>query len=136
MVDGVIVNVRGIETVPRVAVIVTFVVASDDTEQRGLTNPNKPRVEEPPSIGSVNGKYRVLLRKIHVPQDEQSYGKFSDFGMYTGNSYVGINDLPPGYWVYVHPHWYIWRDCVKPDYVDPRQKKQEELQLKQLILTK
>src|SRR5207248_9198215 len=24
--------------------------------------------------------------------------------------YGGFKDLPPGYWVYVAPYWYIWRD--------------------------
>jgi hypothetical protein len=59
------------------------------------------------------------LRKIHVPQDGQAYGKFTDYGMYTGNSWAGYNNLPPGYWVYVYPHWYIWRDCANPNIVVP-----------------
>jgi hypothetical protein len=89
--------------------------ASGDSEERNLPNANTARVEEAPSFPSVGGKYRVLLRKIHVPQDKASYGLFSDYGMYTGDSWAGYNNLPPGYWVYVYPHWYIWRDCVKPN---------------------
>ena len=93
--------------------------ASDDYDGRMLPDPNKARVEEPPQLPSVYGKYRVLLRKIHVPQDTNAYGQFTDYGMYTGNSWAGFNDLPPGYWVYVYPNWYIWRDCVKPNLVVP-----------------
>ena len=84
--------------------------ASNDYDGRMLPDPNKARVEEPPQLPSVYGKYRVLLRKIHVPQDTNAYGQFTDYGMYTGNAWAGFNDLPPGYWVYVYPHWYIWRD--------------------------
>jgi hypothetical protein len=93
--------------------------ASDDYDGRMLPDPNRARVEEPPQLPSVYGKYRVLLRKIHVPQDTNAYGKFTDYGMYTGNAWAGFNDLPPGYWVYVYPNWYIWRDCVKPNLVVP-----------------
>jgi hypothetical protein len=93
--------------------------ASDDADGRMLPDPNKARVEEPPQLPSVYGKYRVLLRKINVPQDTNAYGQFTDYGMYTGNSWAGFNDLPPGYWVYVYPNWYIWRDCVKPNLVVP-----------------
>ena len=101
------------------AAFAAVAAASDDYDGRMLPDPNKARVEEPPQLPSVYGKYRVLLRKIHVPQDTNAYGQFTDYGMYTGNSWAGFNDLPPGYWVYVYPNWYIWRDCVKPNLVVP-----------------
>jgi hypothetical protein len=59
---------------------------------------------------SVSGKYRHLLRVLHVPGDLANYKEFSDYGPYNGNAYAGYNDLPAGYWVYVHPNWFIWRD--------------------------
>lgn len=62
---------------------------------------------------SVDGKYKGLLRKFEVPQDLANYGEFSDYGYYTGTSYAGYDDLPIGFWVYVHPHWYIWGEQVK-----------------------
>jgi hypothetical protein len=89
--------------------------ASGGSEERNLPDPNKAVVEEAPSLPTVAGKYRVLLRKIHVPQDKASYGLFTDYGMYTGDSWAGYINLPAGYWVYVYPHWYIWRDCVNPN---------------------
>jgi hypothetical protein len=89
--------------------------ASGGSEERFLPDPNKARVEDSPAEGSVNGKYRVLLRKIRVPQDKDSYGLFHDYGMYTGDSWAGYINLPPGHWVYKYPYWYIWRDCVKPN---------------------
>ena len=33
-----------------------------------------------------------------------------DFGNWTGTSYLGHENLPQGYWVYVAPNWYIWGD--------------------------
>ena len=59
---------------------------------------------------AVNGKYEMLLRQIHAPDDVDNYAEFNDYGLYQGTSYAGHNDLPPGYWVYVAPYWYIWRD--------------------------
>lgn len=69
---------------------------------------NKALVDAAPARATVNGKYRKLLRKIKVEQDRQSYGNFHEWGHYTGDSWAGHNNLPPGYWVYVYPHWYIW----------------------------
>src|SRR5207245_142803 len=69
---------------------------------------NKNLVDSAPARATVGGKYRKLLRKIKVEQDRQSYGTFHDWGHYTGDSWAGHVNLPPGYWVYVYPHWYIW----------------------------
>ena len=77
-----------------------------------------PRQSPPPvldekkalRLASVKGRYRVLLRKIEVPDDWRSYGAFCDWGFWKGTSYAGVDDLPPGHWVYVHPHWYVWQE--------------------------
>jgi hypothetical protein len=61
-----------------------------------------------PAQASVNGKYSDLLKVINVPGDQASYGQFNDWGHWTGTSWAGHNNLPPGYWVYVAPNWYIW----------------------------
>ncbi len=61
---------------------------------------------------AVSGKYEMLLRQIKVPDDVDNYSEFNDFGLYQGTSYAGHNNLPPGYWVYVEPYWYIWRDLA------------------------
>jgi hypothetical protein len=58
---------------------------------------------------AVEDKYDVLLRKILVEDDVVTYQEFRDYGYYTGTQWKGHTDLPPGYWVYVYPHWYIWR---------------------------
>jgi len=69
---------------------------------------NKAIAELAPARASVGGKYRKLLRKFKVEEDQASYGNFTDYGYYTGNSWRGHNNLPSGYWVYVYPNWYIW----------------------------
>jgi gas vesicle protein len=61
-----------------------------------------------PAKAHVEGKYQKLLRRIRVSRDKQSYSDFSDYGHYDGSEWAGYTDLPPGYWVYVYPHWYIW----------------------------
>ena len=63
-----------------------------------------------PEQATVGGKYSGLLRKIEVADDEKTYGKFKDYGRYTGTSWKGHKDLPAGYWVYVAPNWYIWKN--------------------------
>ena len=57
---------------------------------------------------SVGGKYANLLRRIRVPRDVRRYGRCRDYGRYSGSSWAGHRNLPPGYWVYSFPHWYIW----------------------------
>jgi len=63
---------------------------------------------------AATGKYKHLLHVLLVAADRANYNDFSDYGHYTGNSWAGFNDLSPGYWVYVFPRWYIWRDGPKP----------------------
>lgn len=63
-----------------------------------------------PAKASAEGKYKTLLRCIKVPQDRTNYKDYCDYGRFDGNSWAGHNDLPPGYWVYVYPHWFIWGD--------------------------
>lgn len=59
---------------------------------------------------AVEGKYHNLLAVISVPQDEATYTAFSDYGYSTTESWGGYSGLPPAYWVYVAPHWYLWKE--------------------------
>jgi hypothetical protein len=59
---------------------------------------------------SVDGKYRDLLKTLSVPRDRYEYGEFYEFGYSDDNEYAGYTDLPRGYWVYVYPTWYIWKN--------------------------
>jgi hypothetical protein len=58
------------------------------------------------------GKYQMLLRQIKAPQDAAQYADFRDLGLRQVKEYAGVTDLPKGYWVYVYPYWYIWRDLA------------------------
>ncbi len=66
--------------------------------------------EQAEAKASLNGKYKNLLRIISAPGDASIYGSFNDNGHWEGTSYLGHDNLPPGYWVYVAPNWYIWGD--------------------------
>lgn len=82
-------------------------------DRDGLTpDAGAARVTNPMDRASVGGKYRTLLREIRVPQDRGSYGYFTDYGHSTTASWGGHDNLPPGYWVYVYPNWYIWGETV------------------------
>jgi hypothetical protein len=59
---------------------------------------------------TAGGRYQTLLRQFKVPGDRDRHGAFKDFGLYESKSYGGFRDLPRGYWVYVAPFWYIWRE--------------------------
>jgi hypothetical protein len=77
---------------------------------------------KPPELGpaeaatkaAVGGKYRTLLRKVHARFDYLVYGAFSDYGYSSESEYLGRTGLPPGYWVYVYPCWYIFKDRNDP----------------------
>lgn len=73
---------------------------------------------EPPEVqalkkATVNNKYSQLLAVLHAPEEKASYGEFYDYGMYTGTEWAGHTGLPQGNWVYVYPHWYIWKAETK-----------------------
>jgi hypothetical protein len=58
----------------------------------------------------VVGKYAMLLRQFKCPRDFDKYENYRDVGFRKDKEYAGQKDLPPGYWVYVYPYWYVWRD--------------------------
>jgi hypothetical protein len=58
----------------------------------------------------VDGKYQMLVHQIKVEKDQEKLGDFKDFGHRSMKEYDGHKDLTPGWWVYVAPYWYIWRD--------------------------
>jgi hypothetical protein len=59
---------------------------------------------------SLNGRYRQLLRVLHMPTETANYGEFREYGFWNGNSYNGLTDLPPGFWVYSAPRWFLWKE--------------------------
>lgn len=89
-------------------------------DEQALLDPTRVEVEATPDEASAHGKYHTLLRRIHCPEDLPSYRRFTDYGMYSGTSWHNYTNLPPGYWVYSYPDWYIWRDSAEaPPQVGP-----------------
>ncbi len=72
-------------------------------EKKGKTTIDEKRA-------SVDGKYRDLLKTLSVPRDRYEYGEFFEFGYSDDSNYAGYTGLPRGYWVYVYPNWYIWKN--------------------------
>lgn len=79
---------------------------------RGALSQQTLSWEESLKKARVNGKYAMLLRQIKVVEDFDTYTDFKDWGFWQGKEYAGHADLPQGYWVYVYPYWYIWRDLT------------------------
>ncbi|HXG13366.1 MAG TPA: hypothetical protein VNK04_26650 [Gemmataceae bacterium] len=81
-----------------------------DSRKDRLTS--EPRLEESLRRARGDGKYRMLLRQFRSPKDKVAGGDFREMGLMRVPSYAGQTNLPPGYWVYVEPYWYIWRDLT------------------------
>ncbi len=63
--------------------------------------------------------YSNLLQVIKCPEDRKNYEMFYEYGLHEQNNiYCGQKRTAPGYWMYVYPNWYIWKD---------RKKKEDEL---------
>jgi len=62
---------------------------------------------------TANDQYSNLRRILLLPEDKDFYGRFYDYGYWTGTEWHGYKDLPPGYWVYVYPYWFIWGEETK-----------------------
>ena len=67
-----------------------------------------PTPEEKNDPSSAYGKYYSLEKEILAPLDVATFGTYYDKGYSTDRQYGSTRDLPPGYWVYVFPSWYIW----------------------------
>lgn len=58
------------------------------------------------------GKYAHQIYKLHVPEDARKYGACNDYGFWKGGTYKRHTGIPPGYWVYAKPYWYVWAERV------------------------
>ena len=56
----------------------------------------------------AEAKYSKLLKTIKVEVDQTTYGDYFDYGFWSGSSWSGHDNLPPGYWVYIAPNWHIF----------------------------
>ena len=65
-----------------------------------------------PPEASMNGKYRDLMLTFEAPEDVGEYGVHYEYGYWDLESYKGYGPIPPGYWVYVEPLWYVWEKQI------------------------
>ncbi|MDQ7090533.1 MAG: hypothetical protein Q9M50_07795 [Methylococcales bacterium] len=58
---------------------------------------------------SAAGKYSGLLQTLNCPKDKSQYGQYRDYGYWGGGSWCGQVGVA-GYWVWVVPNWYVWKN--------------------------
>jgi hypothetical protein len=82
--------------------------------EKPATEPKALPLEEAYTKARGNGKYAMLLGQIKVERDHGTFKDFAEAGLIQRREgrYAGYNNLPAGYWVYVYPYWYIWRDLT------------------------
>lgn len=94
--------------------LILLILALPDAHAgRSYPDPGLSATRGLPELASVRGKYRTLLRQIYCPEDLPTYKNFCDWGPWNGNQWRNHFNLPPGNWVYVYPHWYIWKEKVR-----------------------
>lgn len=60
---------------------------------------------------SLQGKYSVLQHVLTAPGDAPFWGRKPEHGYWNGTIYQMQEGLRPGYWVYVKPRWFVWKNC-------------------------
>lgn len=96
------------------------VITAPDALVAGLQPETESQWAQALNKARANDKYHTLLRQIALPEDAKQYGVFRDYGAFNGPTWKGIPDPTPGYWVYVQPYWYIWRDLATAPKLDRR----------------
>ncbi len=98
-------KLRGVVLGVATALLALPSLAGEDRPPRALP------LQESLEKARVDGKYAMLLRQVKVEQDYKEYGAFRDVGKKPASAeYHGVKEVPAGFWVYVYPYWYIWRD--------------------------
>ncbi len=92
------------------SILVAAMAALTLASAAGAAEPTKaPRQLAQSCDPTFGGKYGVLLRRLRIPSDRGQYGACRDYGSWSGTSYKGHTNLPPGaYWTYSYPYWYVW----------------------------
>ena len=60
---------------------------------------------------SIGGKYRKLLKVLNRPLDKSTYKEFIEYGYKPYGLRLGTW-APAGFYVYVYPKWYIWKEIT------------------------
>ena len=65
--------------------------------------------ERVPATASANGQYSSLVQVLNCPRDRSEYGDYHNYGYWGGGSWCGQTGAP-GYWTWVNPNWYVWKN--------------------------
>lgn len=82
--------------------------SANQNKREAFKNLSAQQIEE-----LLGGRYKNLLRIIPAEADAAQNGNFRDDGYRDTTTYLGHDNLPKGYWVYVYPNWYIWGDAAE-----------------------
>lgn len=83
-----------------------------------MTRPRLPKVNMKVPVAldpdaalrkAQSGGYTGVERTLLARYDYLRYGEYHDYGYSKESVYAGVKDIPPGYWVYVYPHWYVFK---------------------------
>ncbi|NCS92459.1 MAG: DUF4537 domain-containing protein [Leptospira sp.] len=83
------------------------------TSNQLYTNPTNMKKgflpnQEQLNIASLNGKYRILLETIYIPEDDINELVHED-GFYSTHKYKN-RVMPEGYYTYSNSHWFVWKE--------------------------
>jgi hypothetical protein len=77
-------------------------------QEKRLRQVMKEDPHAPERMARKDTKYSMLLRQIKV--DEPGGELFEEKGFLNRTTYKSHRDLPPAYWVYARPYWFLFRD--------------------------
>lgn len=81
-----------------------------DTQQTATREAEEPTVSaNNTDATSAYGNYRGLVQVFACADDQDTYGKYYDYGYWEGGEWCG-KEAADGYLVYSAPDWYVWRD--------------------------
>jgi len=62
-------------------------------------------------LKKAHGRWQIYQAAGRHPRARRQgdYGEFKDYGAFDGTEWASYKGLPKGNWVYVYPHWYIWK---------------------------
>ncbi len=61
-----------------------------------------------PAQAHYNHQYSHLKQIVKCPTDAGKYGKRHNYGYWKGGAWCGTTGKS-GYWVWVNPYWYVWK---------------------------
>lgn len=98
--------------------LMIFGYSPEDLEQISSAIEWMDYTEEQLEMATCNHKYRNLIHTLFAPQEKEVHGLELEFGYRDRAEYLGYNNIPEGYWVFVYPHWFIFESDASKEETD------------------